>query len=117
MGLALILVSQSSRLDHSQAPVTPPSGVKPAPPTPMAEQKAQLGDDETWDPSWDAMIEEALPDHLLSSNVAKDVKVFCPRFNSLSLPDKRGSAGAVVPIRVAGNPGHYQVTQNLLHKK
>src|ERR1700742_3384508 len=89
-GLALVLVSQSSRLDHSQAPVTPPqqAAVKTAPPTPMAEQKAQLGDDETWDPEWDKMIEEALPAELLSSSkVAKDVKVFCPRFSSLSPAD------------------------------
>lgn len=114
MGLALILVSQSSRLDHSQAPVTPPSGVKAAPPTPMAEQKAQLGDDATWDPAWDTMIEEALPDELLSSKVAKDVKVFCPRFNSLSLPDKRAFwayffqalAGAEAGLRPTADARH-----------
>jgi hypothetical protein len=55
----------------------------------MAEQKAKLVDDETWDPHWDEMIEAALPAALLSPKVAKDVKVFCPQFNSLSLADKR----------------------------
>lgn len=113
-GLALILVSQSSRLDHSQSPVTPPSGLKPAPPTPMAEQKAQLGDEETWNPDWDAMIEEALPDGLLTPGVAKDVKIFCPRFNSLSLADKRAFwayffqalAGAEAGLRTTADVRH-----------
>jgi len=114
IGLSLILVSQSSRLDHSQAPVTPPSGVKTAPPTPMAEQKAQLGDDETWNPEWDVMIEEALPRELLSSRVGKDVKVFCPRFNRLSLADKRAFwayffqalAGAEAGLRATADVRH-----------
>jgi|SRR5579872_772510 len=30
---------------------------------------------------------------------------------------KKGNAGAVIPIRVAGEPGRYHVTQNLFHKK
>ena len=114
LGLALVLVSQSSRLDHSQAPVTPPSGVKAAPPTPMAEQKAELGDDETWDPAWDKMIEEALPSDLLSSKVGKDVKIFCPRFKSLSIADKRAFwayffqalAGAEAGLRTTANVRH-----------
>ncbi|HEX4286528.1 MAG TPA: hypothetical protein VHZ28_15650 [Terracidiphilus sp.] len=114
IGLALVLVSQSSRLDHSQAPVTPPSGVKQAPPTPMAEQKAELGDDETWDPAWDQAIEESLPRELLSTKVAKDIKIFCPRFNSLSLEDKRAFwayffqalAGAEAGLRPTANVRH-----------
>jgi hypothetical protein len=55
----------------------------------MAKQKAELGDDETWDPAWDTTIEEALPSDLLSQKVAKDVKIFCPGFKNLSLEDKR----------------------------
>jgi hypothetical protein len=90
IGLVLILLTQSSRLDHSQSPVAPTEmAMKQAPPTPMAEQKAELGDDETWDPEWDTMVEQALPAELLSSRVAKDVKIFCPQFNSLSIADKR----------------------------
>lgn len=113
--LALILVSQSSRLDHSQAPVTPPSGVKQAPPTPMAEQKAELGDDETWNPAWDQTIEEALPRDLLTSNkVGKDIRIFCPRYKSLSLEDKRAFwayffqalAGAEAGLRATANVRH-----------
>src|ERR1700728_1609951 len=90
IGLVLILLTQSSRLDHSQSPVTPPQAQeKPAPPTPMAEQKAELGDDDTWSPDWDKIVEDAIPSDLLSSKVSKDVKNFCPRFSSLPVADKR----------------------------
>jgi hypothetical protein len=115
IALGLVIFTQSSRLNHSQAPVVPlqPS-LKPAPPTPMAEKKAELGDDETWDPTWDATIEEALPTDLLSPKVAKDVKIFCPRFNSLSLADKRAFwayffqalAGAEAGLRATANVRH-----------
>lgn len=67
----------------------PPSEIKPAPATPIAEKKAELGDDRTWQPQWDVLIEEAIPDQLLSSDVAHAVKPFCPRFNMLSTADKR----------------------------
>jgi hypothetical protein len=30
---------------------------------------------------------------------------------------KKKQAGALVPIAVTGSPGHYQVSQDLLHKK
>lgn len=116
IGLAFALVTQSSRLDLSQSPVAPPenAAVKQAPPTPMAEQKAELGDDQTWDPEWDVMIEETLPAGLLSSKVPKDVKVFCPQFNSLSLADKRAFwayffqalAGAEAGLRTTADVRH-----------
>jgi len=115
IGLALILLTQSSRLDHSQSPATPTQvAVKEAPPTPMAEQKADLGDDETWNPGWDSMIEEMLPADLLSSKVSKDVKAFCPQFNSLSLADKRAFwayffqalAGAEAGLRTTADVRH-----------
>jgi hypothetical protein len=113
-GLALILASQSSRLDHSQVPAPPPSGVKLAPLTPMAKEKAALGDEQTWDPDWDPMIEEALPADLLLPKVAKDVKIFCPRFKSLSLADKQAFwayffqalAGAEAGLRATANVRH-----------
>jgi hypothetical protein len=116
VSLALALVTQSARLDHSQSPVLHlQPAIKQAPPTPMAEQKAALGDDDTWDPAWDAAIEEALPDDLLaSSKVAKDVKIFCPRFNTLSPADKRAFwayffqalAGAEAGLRATANVRH-----------
>jgi hypothetical protein len=75
---------------HSQAPVAEPQPQeKPVPLTPLAEKKAELRDDETWNPDWDKIIEDVLPPELLSPKVAKDVKVFCPRFNALAVADKR----------------------------
>jgi hypothetical protein len=73
---------------HSQAPVAQ-AGEKQAPPTPMAKEKAELGDEQTWKPDWDKIIEDALPPDLLSPKVAKDVRAFCPRFNLLAVEDKR----------------------------
>src|SRR5438270_7632512 len=67
----------------------PASEIKPGPPTPIAVQKDQLGDDENWDPQWDVIVEENLPPELMSSRVSKAVHPFCPRFNSLSEVDKR----------------------------
>lgn len=115
IGLALSLLTQSSRLDHSQSPVTPPQAQeKPAPPTPMAQQKAELGDDETWNPDWDKIIEDALPSDLLSSKVSKDVKNFCPRFSSLQVADRRAYwayffqalAGAEAGLRTTADVRH-----------
>jgi hypothetical protein len=62
---------------------------KSAPPTPLAEKKAELGDEQTWNPDWDRIIEDALPPDLLSQKVARDVQTFCPRFNGLAVADKR----------------------------
>jgi hypothetical protein len=75
---------------HSPAPVAQTQlQEKPAPSTPLAQEKAELGDDQTWKPDWDKIIEDALPPDLLSPKVAKDVKAFCPRFNALAVADKR----------------------------
>ncbi len=88
--LALALPVGCGGPAHSQVPVaqTQPQE-KPAPPTPMAKEKAELGDDQTWKPDWDKIVEDSLPPDLLSPKVAKDVKAFCPRFNSLAVADKR----------------------------
>jgi hypothetical protein len=93
--LAAILVVGSER---AQAPapsqprpvaMQPAPELKPAPSTPMAEKKAEFGDDQTWRPEWDAMVEKALPADLLSAKVSRDVNQFCPRFDELSRADKR----------------------------
>ena len=76
-------IPQQSRQQQSTQPE-----VKPAPPTPIAEQKEELGKP-SWDPEWDAMVEKALPQDLLSNNVSRAVKPFCPRFNKLTDVDKR----------------------------
>jgi hypothetical protein len=62
--------------------------VKLAPPTPLAEKKAELGGT-TWPPEWDAMVEQALPADLLSERAARAVRVYCPRFAEETEAEKR----------------------------
>src|ERR1017187_2822289 len=80
---------QAADAQPSQATAEVKPVLKPAPSTPLAEKKADLGDDKTWRPEWDAVIEKALSNDLLSSQVTRDVKLFCPRFPAMSGPDKR----------------------------
>lgn len=61
---------------------------KPAPPTPIDAKKAELGD-KTWDPTWDKIVEDAIPASMLSSRVPHDVRNYCPRFYTMSDTDKR----------------------------
>lgn len=61
---------------------------KPAPPTPIDAKKAELGGT-TWNPSWDEIIEKNIPSEMLSAQVPKDVRHFCPRFYAMSDVDKR----------------------------
>jgi hypothetical protein len=63
--------------------------MKPAPATPIDTEKIKLGDDTKWDPAWDAIVEKALPAEMLSREVPKDVRKFCPRFYDLAEVDKR----------------------------
>ena len=62
--------------------------LKPAPSTPIAEKKQELGED-SWDPQWDAVVEQALSPEMLSPRVARGGRSYCPRFNSMSEADKR----------------------------
>jgi hypothetical protein len=62
--------------------------VKLAPPTPLDVKKAELGGT-TWQPQWDAMVEQALPADLLSERAARAVRVYCPRFAEETEPQKR----------------------------
>ena len=61
---------------------------KPAPPTPIDAKKAELGG-KTWNPEWDHMLEQGIPEAMLSSQVPHDVRRFCLRFYSMSDTDKR----------------------------
>jgi hypothetical protein len=69
-----------------QKPVQPV--VKQAPPTPLDVKKAELGGT-TWDPQWDAVVEKALPDDLLSQQAARAVRMYCPRFADATETEKR----------------------------
>jgi hypothetical protein len=62
---------------------------KPAPPTPIAIKKAELGEGNLWDPKWDKMVEEALPADLLLPQREPEVRPLCPRFNQISEADRR----------------------------
>jgi len=60
----------------------------PAPVTPIAEKREALRE-WTWDRDWNGIVEKALPPEMLSSQVARDVRPFCPRFNRMGEQDRR----------------------------
>ena len=66
---------------HAQA-------IKPVPPTPIDIKKVELGGT-PWEPQWDQIIENALPPQMLSSQVPRGVRRFCPRFYEMGVTDKR----------------------------
>ena len=66
---------------HAQA-------VQPVPPTPIDIKKVELGGT-PWNPQWDQIIEKALPPEMVSSQVPRDVRRFCPRFYEMGATDKR----------------------------
>ncbi len=63
-------------------------GINPAPPTPIDMKKVELGGT-PWNPQWDQIIEKALPPEMLSSQVPRGVRRFCPRFYEMGETDKR----------------------------
>jgi len=71
-----------------QAEAKPAPAIKPAPPTPIAEKKEELGAP-GWDPQWDVVVEQALPEEMLGPKAARDVRGYCPRFAAMSEADKR----------------------------
>jgi hypothetical protein len=132
-GAAFMPIATSNIQDaHAQEMAPPPALIqpqtKPAPATPIAEKKAELGDDQTWNPEWDIFIEQALPRELLTPRVAKAVKPFCPSFNALSEPDKRAfwayffqalagaEAGLVPTANVRHTEPELQVKDSVTHR-
>jgi hypothetical protein len=89
LAMAVALCSsqcQKSTAGQAAAPQDPPT--KPAPATPIDAKKAELGG-KTWDPEWDVIVEKSIPPEMLSSQVPRDVKRFCPRFYDMNETDKR----------------------------
>jgi hypothetical protein len=94
-------------------PVQPKEAVKPVPLTPIAEKKADL-DEQTWNPAWNRIVEEALPPELLSRKRAWAVKSLCPRFEQLSDDNRRvfwayffqGLAGAEAGLKPGADVSH-----------
>jgi hypothetical protein len=87
-GAAILLLAGCGRQHEAQATQTPAPAMKPAPPTPIDTQKAEVGGP-TWDPEWDKIVELALPPEMLSQEVPHDVRRFCPRFYEMAEADKR----------------------------
>jgi len=93
--------------------------MKPAPPTPIDAKKAELGG-KTWNPEWDEIVEKAVPDDMLSSQVPRDVRKFCPDFYSMSDTDKRvfwayffqALAGAEAGLNPTTRVRHFQPVVN-----
>src|ERR1700733_8145558 len=75
---------------HQDPPVAaaPAPETKAAPPTPIDTKRAEIGGP-MWDPAWDTIVEQALPPEMLSTQVPKDVRRFCPKFYEMSEVDKR----------------------------
>ena len=95
---AIALVGSRSEDAHSRAcrcskafisSVPPEPVLKPAPSTPIAEEKAQLGDEETWQSEWDGIVEKALTPELLSASAGKGVRAILPEIPVMSEADKR----------------------------
>jgi hypothetical protein len=85
--LGLMLAGCENQARQQPAPPPRPE-MKPAPPTPIAEKKDELGEP-SWDPQWDQIVEQALSPEMLSARAARGVRTFCPRFASMSDGDKR----------------------------
>ena len=73
---------------HEQQTVPPKPPIKQVPHTPIDKKAAELGDT-TWNPQWNRIVEQALPPAMLSSQVPRDVRRFCPRFYVMNQDDKR----------------------------
>jgi hypothetical protein len=63
--------------------------MKPAPATPILAKKAELGQETHWNIEWDKIVELAIPPEMVSRQVPRDVRRFCPRFYEMQEADKR----------------------------
>lgn len=85
---ALVLLAGCGKPHEAEATQAAAPAVKAAPPTPIDTKKAEVGGP-TWDPEWDKIVELALPPEMLSQQVPRDVKRFCPQFYEMAEADKR----------------------------
>lgn len=75
---------------QSDPPSVPVStATKPAPATPLDTKKIEFGWNKIWNPQWDMIVENALPTSLLSRQVPRDVRRYCPNFYDMPDADKR----------------------------
>jgi hypothetical protein len=135
LSLALFspLACKHGQSQTAAAAVTPTPETKPVAPTPIAVKKAELGSDNTWNPQWDRAVETAIPPEMLSTQVPRDVRRFCPRFYQMEETDKRAFwayffqalAGAEAGLNPRSNVRHTEaeiavvddVTHQLVHSE
>src|ERR1700730_4591224 len=79
--VSLVFCTGIATPSHAQA-------IQPVPPTPIDMKKVELGGT-PWNPQWDQIIDKALPAEMLSSQVPRGVRRFCPRFYEIDETDKR----------------------------
>ena len=70
------------------AVAAPVPAMKRAPATPIDTKRVELGG-KTWDPEWDKILQMAMLPKMLSHQVPRDVRRFCPRFYEMAEDDKR----------------------------
>lgn len=92
--LAIFLSAGCSRAAQSQTTPTSPlppaqPQIKPAPPTPIAVKKVELGEGDPWNREWDVMIEKALPHNLVTRRRAPAVRALCPRYRTMTQANRR----------------------------
>jgi hypothetical protein len=79
--VSLVLCTGVAAPTYAQATIAVPA-------TPIDRKKGELGG-APWNPQWDQVIEKALPPEMLSSQVPRGVRRFCPRFHEMGETDKR----------------------------
>jgi hypothetical protein len=109
-----VLILAGCASHAAQQPVQPAQPeMKPAPATPIAEKKDELGE-QSWDPQWDEIVERGLPPEMLSSSMAREVRSYCPRFATMSEADKR-AFWAYTFQALAGAEAGLKPTTNVRH--
>ena len=89
---AAIALSGSISRGQDQPATSPKPQVKRVPRTPIDRKKAELGEN-TWNREWTDIVERAIPPVLLSQQVPRDVRHFCPRFYEMTQINQRAFWG------------------------
>jgi hypothetical protein len=113
--LAIAVLAAGCGKSGQPAAATPAPAMKAAPPTPIDVKRAEIGGP-MWDPEWDKIVELALPPELLSAQVDRDVRPFCPRFGAIAEDDKR-AFWAYFFQALAGAEGGLKPTSELRHSQ
>lgn len=89
VGALVFVVGCGKHEEAKAAPVTAPvPAMKPAPATPINTTRVETGGWK-WNSEWDKFVELALPPEMLSRQVPRDVRRFCPKFYEMKEEDKR----------------------------